>query len=265
MSRRRRQRNPLLVRIILISVVAHIIALPILAHFGAFEKVRKSFGTATVVMLQPEKAAPKPPPEAKKVKKEQTQNANRGTNKGHSAAARKDLPQVAVASGQGDGSGPAVEQGSAQGGALPPGVDNKSKVGDDKSGNSEPNSKAPITTKPDTTAPTPVVTKTPTPPPPPPPPIKHKPVYTEVEAVYQPQPQIPDDLLDTAMDKTATVEVTVGSDGSISTATLMQSCGVRELDELAVRTARTWHFKPATADGAPVEGKVRIHIEFKVE
>src|SRR5579862_5379564 len=97
---RRRQRSPLLGRIILISLAAHVVALPILAHYGAFDKMRKSFGTATVVMLAPQEARPKPPAQAKKAKKESTQNVKRGENKGRSATVRRDLPQVAVQAGQ---------------------------------------------------------------------------------------------------------------------------------------------------------------------
>src|SRR5579862_2336403 len=126
---RRRQRSPLLGRIILISLAAHVVALPILAHYGAFDKMRKSFGTATIVMLAPDKSLVKPPELANKAKKAATQNVKQGANKGRSATVRKDLPQVAVQQGTGE-FGPTVEQGSAAGGTLPPGVGGGKHAGD---------------------------------------------------------------------------------------------------------------------------------------
>src|SRR5579862_2828410 len=65
--RRRRQRNPLLMRIIVISIIVHIIALPILAHFGAFKKIQQHFVEVTAVRLPPPPAEPdKKAPETKK-------------------------------------------------------------------------------------------------------------------------------------------------------------------------------------------------------
>ena len=51
--RRRRQKNPLLMRIIVISVAVHIVALPVLAHFGAFKKIQEHFVEAKIVVLPP--------------------------------------------------------------------------------------------------------------------------------------------------------------------------------------------------------------------
>src|SRR5579872_1256944 len=122
MSRRRRQRNPLLIRIVLISLAAHVVALPILAHFGVFDKGKKGFGTANVVMLELEKKTVKPPPAVKKEKKPETHNTEAGKNKG-STGPRKDLVKVAVAEGPGGNGAPTAVQGTQQGGSLPPGVE----------------------------------------------------------------------------------------------------------------------------------------------
>src|SRR5579859_7644408 len=49
--RRRRRKNNLLTRIIVASVFAHAIALPIAAHYGAFEKLKQEFGASKVVII----------------------------------------------------------------------------------------------------------------------------------------------------------------------------------------------------------------------
>ncbi len=257
---RRRKKNPLLTRIIVISLAAHVIAVPILAHYGAFDKMKKSFGTATVVMLDQQKKVVQPPPPVKKKAVPQAQTANRNQNKGQSPA-RTDLTKVAV-DDSGGGNGPDVPQGTRTGGTPPPGT------------NLNPN-KGPDTNDTKATTPPPVKPLDKPPAPPPTPPVKpveptvtkpkHVPVYTEVEPVYQPEPAIPDDLRSEPLDKTAVIEVTIEADGSIATAALAQGTGLKELDDIAMKTAKTWRFKPATADGEAVSGKLRLRIEFKVE
>jgi protein TonB len=46
---------------------------------------------------------------------------------------------------------------------------------------------------------------------------------------------------------------------------LIGSSGSQEVDNLTLETLRRWKFKPATIDGAPVEGSKKVQVEFKVE
>ena len=119
--RRRRKKNPLLMRILVISVVAHAIALPIAAHYGAFEKIKKSFGDSQVVMFTtpPIENKEKPAEKAKPKKAEPTKKAP--GLKGKVASNGPPAPKVVAggpATGDGGG-GPSVEQGSGQAGVLP--------------------------------------------------------------------------------------------------------------------------------------------------
>src|SRR5579871_4931338 len=123
--RRRRQKNPLLMRIIAISVGVHLVALPILAHFGAFKKIQEHFVQAQMVVL--------PPPQTEKVNEEvrQKQVARKtpGAKKSASSSqhahvashhANPNAPHVAVAQGNGPGGdGDGVEQGNGKQGVLP--------------------------------------------------------------------------------------------------------------------------------------------------
>lgn len=261
---RRRKKNPLLMKILLISLAAHAVALPILAHYGAFEKIQKAFGASNVVMLTPAPEQTPPPKAAKEAKKQVSQAAqHKGSSQPSHGAPHphSNLNQPAVvASGPGQGAaGPAVDQGTGRAGELPtpksPGP------------GSTPAQPQPTTTPaPKAAEPTPNPIPTPTPKAAVPNPIpKHAPVYREAEPTYQPEPVIPDDLRQDALDKICVLELTVNAAGAVSEARVTSSCGIRDLDDIAIRTAKTWRFDPATADGSPIEGKVCLRIEFKVE
>jgi protein TonB len=92
------------------------------------------------------------------------------------------------------------------------------------------------------------------------------PIYTAAEPMddRQPQPTIPDDLRTSSLDKMCVVEFVVGTDGRPVSVRVVTSTNNSELDNLALDAAKKWRFRPATRDGQPVEGKVRLHIEFQV-
>src|SRR5436309_3112713 len=87
--RRRRQRNPLLARIIFISIIVHVIALPILAHFGAFKKLQQQLMVSNVIVVPP------PPPEEKKpeAKKAKTEHKQAAAGKKSISSASHAHPQ----------------------------------------------------------------------------------------------------------------------------------------------------------------------------
>ena len=270
--RRRRQKNPLLMRIIIASVVVHIIALPILAHFGALKKIQSHFVETKMVVLAPPPPVKQDPPKTVQrkavsapVKSRRGSGASRGSaNHLHVAVQRSNN-----VSGSGDG-GSSIEQGS-----RPPG----SPVGDGNGGKPDGPKKAdpappPVIPKdPVKPMPPPVVPKQPVMPmpkpveqTPQPMPQPHVPVFTEATAIdgKQVQPEIPDALRGDPLDATAVVEVTVGPDGVPTDASVSQSAGKKELDKLALDAAKQWRFKPAMRDGEAIASKVRLHFEFQV-
>lgn len=276
--RRRRQKNPLLMRIVMISIGLHILALPVLAHFGVLKKVQEKFIETQMVVLPPPPAVEKQKPVANAEKKTARKSASTGKKSAASnahnrlAAHRSNLSQPkviagAAAGGDGDDGGPTVDaNGSGKAGELPTAkTDTKTGSKGDSAGSVVPVKRDDTpAAKPEAVkvakndvkpAPEPVKTTAPAP---------KAPVLTDVEPTYSPQPSIPDDLRTDALDKTFVAEFVVSASGTPSDVKVAQSTGNDELDRLALDTAKKWKFKPATRDGQPIESRIRLHIEFQV-
>ncbi|MEZ5457862.1 MAG: TonB family protein [Steroidobacteraceae bacterium] len=62
------------------------------------------------------------------------------------------------------------------------------------------------------------------------------------------------------------LELTIAIDGRVRAARVVQSSGHPRLDEAAIAEAlRAWRLRPATLDGAPVESRHRIRVQFRLD
>lgn len=61
---------------------------------------------------------------------------------------------------------------------------------------------------------------------------------------------------------TVVLMVQVAADGKVKSVHVMMSSNIRALDEEAVRTAKSWSYKPAIKNGTPVDGYVQVPITF---
>lgn len=62
------------------------------------------------------------------------------------------------------------------------------------------------------------------------------------------------------------LELTLGSDGRVLEARVLESSGHARLDQAAVDEAvRAWRLRPATLDGAPIESRHRIRVQFRLD
>ncbi len=274
MARRRRQRNPLLMRILGISIAAHVIALPILAHFGAFKNVQRDLIKVSFMKLPPPpKPATPPPPKQKTVKKtkKSVTHPKKAASTVHNPVAHQKpnpfQPKVIAGKGTGSGgSGATVDNsGSGVAGQLPVAPPAKPKE--------TPKPVKPITPAVPAPKPAPVTKKQPVqiaqapkapiaPIPVPPPVIV--PAQPAVDASREPQPDIPDDLRMEALNKTCIVEVQVNAQGVATSEAILQSSGIGRLDRRALQAASKWTFTPGTVNGVPTASVVRLHIEFEV-
>jgi len=79
-----------------------------------------------------------------------------------------------------------------------------------------------------------------------------------------PAPSFPEAALAEGLTEAAvTVRVTIGVDGRVQEATVLESAG-HGFDERAQATALSYLFEPATRDGEPVAARVLIRIEFRI-
>jgi protein TonB len=269
--RRRRRKNPLLARILLVSLAIHVLVLPILAHYGTFKGIQKRFFDTQMVVLAPPKIIPQDEREKPKqlAKKEQERAPKGGAGQKHATPQQhlSNLPPVVASTGGGDGSGPTVDSDAGGKAGVVPTAPKALGQGD--AGGTKPTTTS--TKTPDKTAEKPKITEVATAttvtkqPAPTTPVVKHTPVYAAAEATYSPSPVIPDDLRYDAVDKTTMVEFVVDTSGTPTDIKVARSCGIEALDKAAVESVKQWKFKPATRDGEPFARTIRLNVEFKVE
>ena len=61
------------------------------------------------------------------------------------------------------------------------------------------------------------------------------------------------------------LEIRVNAAGIVDRVDIVSSCGFPELDEAAVRAARTARFTPAKSGGSPVASTARLKLDFKLK
>jgi iron complex outermembrane recepter protein len=82
-------------------------------------------------------------------------------------------------------------------------------------------------------------------------------VVRRVDATYPPKE------LAARREATVMLLVTVGTDGAVSSATVVQSGG-EELDRAALAAIRQWRFRPARQAGQPVASRIRVPFRFRL-
>lgn len=82
-------------------------------------------------------------------------------------------------------------------------------------------------------------------------------------AIYQPAPQIPDDLRDEAIHATAVARFHVASDGT-TRVDLLQATPNPRLNRVLLQTLKTWKFFPAMTDGKPQDSQLDLRIPIEV-
>ena len=101
------------------------------------------------------------------------------------------------------------------------------------------------------------------PPPPPPAPKPGDGSVTRPVAIEQPNPIYPEEAKRTKVQGVVVLSVTVGANGQVKDARVIQS--VPALDQAALEAVRQWTFRPGTRDGKPVDVVTDITINFALK
>ena len=87
---------------------------------------------------------------------------------------------------------------------------------------------------------------------------------TQVIAVDTPPPEYPLEVACEGLGGRVALFVTIGTDGTVTGAQMRQGSGQPLLDAAALEAVRGWRFRPATANGQPVEAGIQVPITFNV-
>jgi protein TonB len=83
--------------------------------------------------------------------------------------------------------------------------------------------------------------------------------------LHNPPPEYPQEARLNHQQGVVLLLVDVSQDGTVLTVSLQRSSGYRRLDEAALRAAKEWKFKPATAGGQTVHSKVEVPVRFRLQ
>lgn len=111
--------------------------------------------------------------------------------------------------------------------------------------------------------------ETPNIPPPAPPAPSVAPKQAKIDAPPKPHKTIKPDYPKGARQRgeqgEVILEIRVNAAGIVDRVDIVSSCGFSELDEAAVRAARTARFTPAKSGGSPVASTARLKLDFKLK
>jgi protein TonB len=122
----------------------------------------------------------------------------------------------------------------------------------------------PATTQTAAVTPPPVVRPAPTPPPPVEAPAAASGETRAAELVRAVQPDYPPDAYRSRAQGWVEVEFTVGADGAVSNAQVVNSEPSRIFNTAALNAVKRWTFKPKMDNGKAVDERMRRRIEFKL-
>lgn len=86
---------------------------------------------------------------------------------------------------------------------------------------------------------------------------------TELVALDTPPPAYPEALACDGVGGTTVLMLTIGTNGRVRGARVVQSSGAPALDTAAVDAVKAWQFRAATRNGQAVESPLQVPMNFK--
>lgn len=87
---------------------------------------------------------------------------------------------------------------------------------------------------------------------------------TPPSPIYQPEPPYSKQARMHNIEGTVVITIVIGTDGNVTDAQLKSNPLGWGLDQEALKTVRTWKFRPATRDGKPVAVRVIVEVTFRL-
>ncbi|MBW8775647.1 MAG: energy transducer TonB [Stenotrophomonas sp.] len=92
----------------------------------------------------------------------------------------------------------------------------------------------------------------------------HVPASIVMETKHNNPPRYPSQAFREEKQGETILMVKVAADGQWLDAIVLESSGWPELDEAAQAATRKWQYLPASEDGVPVPGEIRVPVSFKL-
>lgn len=87
---------------------------------------------------------------------------------------------------------------------------------------------------------------------------------TPVEVIKQTEPKFPNRSLTASVEGPVEIEVVVGKDGKAHRPRIIDAMGAPIVAYQTVEAMRSWEFRPATADGQPIDSRWRLVMNYKI-
>lgn len=256
---RRRKKNTLLPKMMLLAVLVNAILLPILAQLGVF-KAGKARTNILVTLIKLPPPEPKPKLMAKKAQpKHQTAHKAAAKPAPSPRSLRPDLPHpnlVAAKPGPGSSDGTSAASvnptGSLKAGTVP--IAPQTPATSPPAANTVPQTPPPPVVQPKPTVPVaplaPIVK-----------PAPHIPLVVAAKVISEIKPTVPEDLEIDQTPQPFHAAFHIFANGKVDV-TQTASTGNNILDDLALNAAKQWKFNPATRDGSPIDSFLRLTVDF---
>jgi TonB family protein len=86
---------------------------------------------------------------------------------------------------------------------------------------------------------------------------------TEPVPIHKPEPPYSQKARDLGLQGTTVLVIVISADGNVESARVVRPLGLG-MDEQALKSVRTWTFKPCTQNGKPVPVRVMVEVTFRM-
>jgi TonB family protein len=94
--------------------------------------------------------------------------------------------------------------------------------------------------------------------------IRNAPLYIAPIPIYRPEPDYTPEASKARLRGVVVLRIMIDDSGSVTDARELSTPLGKGLDESAIKTVRTWRFKPGTRNGKPVPVRTKVEISFSM-